>query len=261
MRLMLGAMLTAPTWAFAYVVGSTTPGKWGSPVLGTGATVTWSVMGGGVSCAAELSGCTTTALTSLLPSGFLGQIQQAFDAWSAVANIDFLQVSDDGAALDAPTHAGDIRIGARSIDGGFGTLAYAYYPPLNGVSAAGDIFLDTAENWTIGFDGQGYDVFQVLAHEIGHAIGLDHVTDSAALMNARYTEDFRGPQADDIAGARFLYGTRLAEPVPEPSTLMLIGAGLFGVATTRRRTSKGSLATQDQAHGPGGLRLDSQKRM
>jgi hypothetical protein len=229
----LAALLAVPLSASAYVLGPTTPGKWGSPIHGTPATVTWSVMGGGVSCEAEFAGCSTTSLGAFLPNGYLDQIQLAFNAWSKVAGLSFKQVADDGAAFDAATRSGDIRIGAHRVDGTLGTLAYSYFPPVNGLSAAGDIFLDTAEHWSIGFDGPGHDVFQVVSHEIGHTIGLDHVTGVVALMNPYYSEAFRGPQADDIAGARFLYGP--PHPIPEPAATLLFAVGLAGVAAQRRR--------------------------
>ncbi len=239
LSLALATLLAVPVSASAYVLGPTSPGKWGSPEHGTGATVTWSLMGGGVSCAAEFVGCSTTALNSFLPGGFQDQIQLAFSAWSKVANITFVQVVDDGAAFNGATRSGDIRIGAHSVDGNRGTLAYSYFPPLNGLSAAGDIFLDTAERWKIGFGGNGYDLFQVVTHEIGHSLGLEHTPRVDALMNAFYTETFRGPQADDIAGMRFLYGVR---PIPEPGALALFGLGLGGVALRRlqmRRAAAG----------------------
>ncbi|WP_298232497.1 matrixin family metalloprotease [uncultured Azohydromonas sp.] len=235
----LSALLAAPLSASAYELGPTFPGKWGSPTFGTPATVTWSLMGGGVSCELEFSGCKTTALDSFMPTGYLEQIRLAFDAWSKVAGLTFKQVADDGAAFDAAsTASGDIRIGAHHVDGVYGTLAFTYFPPINGRSAAGDMFLDTAENWTIGFDGPGFDVFQVVSHEIGHAIGLEHVTGVQALMNSVYSEAFRGPQADDIAGARFLYGP--PAPIPEPAALLLFTAGLAGVAVQRRRVRAGA---------------------
>ena len=230
----LCALLAVPASASAYELGTTIPGKWGPPAYGTAATVTWSVMGSGVSCELVITGCSTQALGAFLPGGYLDQIQLAFDAWSKVAGLTFKQVADDGAAFDAPTTAsGDIRIGAHTLDGPLRTLALSYFPPVNSRSGAGDIFLDTAENWTIGFDGPGFDIFQVVSHEIGHAIGLAHVTGVAALMNPIYSEDFRGLQADDIAGARFLYGP--PPPIPEPSTLLLFAAGLAGVAVQRRQ--------------------------
>lgn len=237
----LSALLAVPLSASAYELGPTFPGKWGSPTYGTPATVTWSLMGSGVSCELEFSGCKTAALDSFMPTGYLEQIELAFAAWSKVAGLSFKQVADDGAAFDAATtSSGDIRIGARSMDGAFNTLAVTYFPPINSRSAAGDMFLDTAENWTVGFDRPGFDVFQVVSHEIGHAIGLEHVTGMQALMNPVYTEDFRGPQADDIAGARFLYGP--PAPIPEPATLLLFAAGLAGVAAQRRRV-RASAAT------------------
>ncbi len=36
-----------------FVLGPTTPGKWGPAALGTGATVTWSLMSTGVSCGGD----------------------------------------------------------------------------------------------------------------------------------------------------------------------------------------------------------------
>ncbi len=236
----LSALVSVPLLASAYELGPTSPGKWGSPTYGTPATVTWSLMAGGVSCELEFAGCKTTALDSFMPTGYLEQIQLAFAAWSKVAGLTFKQVADDGAAFNAPTASGDIRIGAHTVDGALGTLAFTYFPPINGYSAAGDLFLDTAENWAIGFEGPGHDVFQVVTHEIGHAIGLGHVTGVQALMNPVYSEAFRGPQADDIAGARFLYGP--PAPIPEPAPLLLFAAGLAGVAV-RRRQVRASAAT------------------
>jgi hypothetical protein len=237
--LALAALLGAPLSASAFVLGSTTPGKWGDPVYGTGATVTWSLMGAGVGCDVEFIGCRTTALNAFLPSGFTRQIELAFDAWAKVAKLKFVQVADDGAAFNAATRSGDIRIGAYT-DVDTDRLAHAYFPPFNGLSAAGDIFLDDAEHWKIGFGGPGYDLFQVVSHEIGHSLGLDHTPNPDALMHAVYTEAFRGLRADDIAGVRFLYGARA--PIPEPSTLALFAVGLAGVALRRRARASTSAA-------------------
>lgn len=215
-----------------FVVGPSSPGKWGGVGLGTpGGIVTWSLMPTGTSCSAEFVGCTITALGDFMPVGYLTQVQAAFAAWSAVANIQFMMVADDGAAFDAPTTSGYIRLGGHAFDGGGGTLAHGYYPPVNGVTAAGDIHFDIAETWKLGFGGPGFSVFQVTAHEIGHAIGLNHTAVANSLMNPFYAETFSGPQADDIAGAQFLYGAA----IPEPMTLVLVGLGLAAVGVARRR--------------------------
>lgn len=232
------ACLAGPLWATPisseYVLGPTAPGKWGSSVLGTGATVTWSLMPTGTSCSGECVG-SITALADFLPAGFLSVVEGSFAAWSAVANLTFIQVADDGAAFNAATTSGDIRLGGHFMDGPNGVLAHGYYPPSNGDSAAGDIHLDTSDTWRLGFVDPGFDLFQVLTHELGHALGLDHSLVANSLMNASYTENFWGPQADDIAGMQALYGGPIS--VPEPGTWTMLTAGLVLVGWGRRRAA------------------------
>jgi hypothetical protein len=218
-----------------FELGPTVPGKWGPAAFGTGATVTYSFMATGVSCAGEFGGCSISHINTL-NAGASAAFAAAFAAWAAVADLTFIEVADDGAAWNDPTTSGDIRIGAHAFDGAGGTLAHGYYPPANGTSAAGDIHFDTAELWKIGFGGPGFDVFQVAAHEIGHAIGLGHEEDVVALMNPFYTEAFSGPQADDIAGAVYIYGKATTPPpTPEPSSLMTLGLALMGIAVAARK--------------------------
>jgi hypothetical protein len=172
-----------------------------------------------------------------MPVGFHAAVTAAFAAWSSVANITFVEVADDGAAFNAATTSGDIRLGGHAFDGPGGTLAHGFFPPVNGFTAAGDIHFDTAEAWKIGFGGPGFDIFQVMAHEIGHAIGLDHTGVPGSLMNPFYTEAFAGPQADDIAGAVFLYGSPVVVPptVPVPAALPLLAVALAGLGVLGRR--------------------------
>jgi len=198
--------------------------KWGDPTLGTpGGNVTYSFMPTGTDCSAEFAGCTVTAFDDFMPTGWEAEVAAAFDAWADIADISFSKVADDGAPFNSPTDSGDIRIGGHEFDGAGGTLAHGFFPPPNGNTAAGDIHFDTAETWKIGFGGSGFDLFQVMAHEIGHAIGLKHETTVTALMNPFYTEDFRGLLQDDIDGAQEIYGPAV---IPLPATLPLAAAGL-----------------------------------
>lgn len=221
--------LAAPMAASAYVLGPTSPGKWGSPVFGTGATVTWSYMASGVDCSAD-GGGVCSSFASFMPVGFEAAVNAAFAAWASVADLTFMQIADGGEAFNAPGTSGDIRLGGHTFDGPSGTLAHGYYPPVNGDTAAGDIHFDTAESWKLGWGGPGFNIYQVLSHELGHALGLDHTAVPNSLMNPFYTEAFMGPQADDIAGMQYIYG-----PIPEPSTWALFALGVAALSLSRRR--------------------------
>jgi hypothetical protein len=137
-------------------------------------------------------------------------IAKAAAAWEATANIDLVQVSDDGSQLEAPgdqqgdPRFGDIRIGA--IPESAGQLGFAFLPPpLNGGTDAGDIFFNSKTTWNL-TSGLGFDLATVAIHELGHALGMAHSQIQTAVMYGSYTGVKQTLTSDDAAGLAAIYG-------------------------------------------------------
>ena len=118
------------------------------PRLGT--CVTYSFMPAGV---ALEPGEGANTWPAGMPAGSAAAVTAATVTWALAADVHFKLVADGGGAWDAAGAAGlegDIRVGSGDIDGdGKGsTLAHAYYPPPNGVSAAGDLHFDSPQTWS-----------------------------------------------------------------------------------------------------------------
>ncbi len=193
--------------------GAGSPFTGGTDVSGPrlpGGTVTYSFMVDGVDLSGEAMGppITNVAITSLgsFAPCFLDEIEIAFSAWSVVADILFVPVFDGGGAFNVePT--GNIRIGAHIIDGPSAELAHGFFPPPNGLTAAGDVHFDIAESWTCAPAAGSIGFGIVALHELGHAIGLSHEETEIAMMNPFYNAALTfGPLADDLIGAGEIYG-------------------------------------------------------
>ena len=210
-----------PFVTFGTKWGAGSPFTHGANVPGPrirGGTVTFSYMGDGVDLTADSASAGSNVAITSLPGYqvcYITRISMAFAAWSAVADIQFTQVADNGLPFNQSGATGDIRIGAHTFDGPFAVLAHAYYPPPNGSSASGDVHFDRQESWSCSPAG-GIDIGIVAAHEIGHSIGLDHEPTIAALMNPTYNPGVASePIADDITAASSIYGA------PSPSTVVV----------------------------------------
>ena len=216
--------------------------KWPQAQLGDVVTLTYSysnLFDGGLLDSNEQS----------VPVGLLrASVEEAFSLWAAVAPLHFIEVSDAGPPASDASYFGtglpQIRIGHHPIDGFGNAKAHAYYPFQNGGEAAGDVHFDDLDRWqeigTLTFP----DVLGAAAHELGHALGLDHSADSQAVMFPIFQRR-QGPgsgllTSDDIAGIQAIYGSGIGSvsPIPEPSSAILIMAGLAFVA--RRRSIAGN---------------------
>lgn len=190
----------------------------------------------------------TQLITALGVAGFTvadygTMVGAALDIWASVSGFTNLgQVADSGNAPGTDGAVGDIRVAAWDIVQA-GVLAHNYQPGdeslTPGGNILGDMHIDTDWNWVddaadVGGNGM-FDLFTVVLHELGHALGLGHSADINAVMAPFYGGANRTLGADDIAGIQSIYGA-LQQDVPEPGTLWLLGMGLLGLGWSRRRS-------------------------
>jgi hypothetical protein len=139
------------------------------------------------------------------------EMAAAFAMWEAAAGLSFREAGEGETA--------DISIGAQVDPEGwaFADVFYDAASPerVKPISQA-LVCLNPLRRWKVGFDGdlKVYDLRYTLAHEIGHAIGLDHPSGAGQIMGYRYEERFRALQPGDVKGAVTLYGLRPGPGVP-----------------------------------------------
>jgi hypothetical protein len=154
----------------------------------------------------------------LTESGVRGEIERAFREWERYGNIRFTEGQKESAARTlAIKFAAGSHGDGYPFDGAGKVLAHTFYPsPPNSEPIAGDMHFDGSEPWSL---GTYVDLYSVVLHETGHALGLGHSDQPGAVMYPYY-KLVSGLAADDIAGVRALYGTPSATPTvpPGPTT-------------------------------------------
>ncbi len=127
--------------------------KWGPPYsYGAPVTVTFSFLSEDPGYSPDSVSGSFAPVTPVMKEG----VYQAIAEWSAVTNIEFIEVSAE--------QGGMIQIGTADLLNGIGA---AYYPGPNAYS--GDVWIDNEFSfWRPG------QLESIILHEFGHALGLKH---------------------------------------------------------------------------------------
>ena len=187
---------------------------------------------------------------SLAPAELRRLTDDALATWAAHAPISFYEVVDSGPApseSEYPSVASDIRIGYMARLPG-GDVAHVHQPyersGLISGGLAGDIHFSNdpsasgKASWgSAASNPLALDFFSVMLHEVGHALGVAHVSVAGAVMGPHLAV-FAGAaelHAADIVAIRALYGhgagsvhslASEALATPEPQTWLLIASGI-----------------------------------
>jgi Matrixin len=237
-----------PAASACTLYGSGYGSKWDDPVWPAGAVITWSYITPGAG-----PGSSGWSGTNTLGTGGAGDIRASIDAqfgagafdaavarafatWAAAANVQFVQVADQGGDFGTVTNP-DIRIGAYDFGNAYSGGA-GFGPPGDDLhypdALAGDIALNNQNHFSIDPGSEGdplqtgpsglylNDLEGLVLHEIGHTLGMGHSTVPAAVMCGYFSAAFDGSacdythvnrvlDADDLDAVDNIYG-----PAPAP---------------------------------------------
>jgi Ca2+-binding RTX toxin-like protein len=177
--------------------------KWGDPVFGRpSGTITFGFDASFYSGSWDDAGFSTSA--------FEVAAEFALETWASVAALDF--------ELAAAGVTPDLTIAFDSLPGATIGQALTEFTMLPGASvgqvSSSIITLDSDERWSP-FGQAGLNFYNVVLHEAGHSLGLDHPEGAGAaeqVMYAFYQSDATlSLAAGDIEGIQRIYGAALAE--------------------------------------------------
>ena len=192
-------------------------------------------------------------------SSYAAVIRQALARWAALTGITFVQTADSAAV--------DIRIGwADLVAEGNGSIGDTWYHNV-GSHFVPDTLVrleDPAEtalqaNGSVigGYTYSGYSAtfYQVVLHELGHALGLGHSSNPTSVMHSSSDGAInQDANAGDIAGIQALYGAPGVGAPPQASEVACFVAGTC-IATARGDVKVEALRPGDEVPSVGGRML------
>ena len=168
----------------------------------TTSVITWSFASGG------------GTFSGAIGAAYQNTIRTAVARWAQVVNLTFQEVSDS-------TPGVDVRVGWGVFSGGqVGETDYAYRGGAAATFQPGvTVRLEDPSSRPVGtaanaaYWGTSTTLYEVMLHEFGHALGLDHSTDPNATMYPTLGPNNANLDAADIAGIQALYGAPAATSV------------------------------------------------
>uniref|UniRef100_A0AAY4EDW1 Peptidase metallopeptidase domain-containing protein n=1 Tax=Denticeps clupeoides TaxID=299321 RepID=A0AAY4EDW1_9TELE len=120
-------------------------------------------------------------------------VYYALKVWAEPTPLEFHEVgSPQGADLQVDFLRGP-HGDSYPFDGAGGAVGHAFYP--SDPDRAGGVHLDAEEEWAFRQPAsEGTDLFTVLVHELGHALGLSHSSARHSVMRPYY----QGPLGDPL---------------------------------------------------------------
>ncbi len=149
--------------------------------------------------------------STLKTADFERAVESGFAAWTTHAKLEAYQVDDPEKA--------DVVIGVgqgpqSNFDGPGGTLAWAVSRDTQSF-----IKLDDDEVWTMDPRERGFCIHNVMRHEIGHVLGLQHSMNAPDLMSPFYNAAVGRPQVNDVMKLQLKYGAKEQQSVTKLLTV------------------------------------------